>query len=269
VARPFPKNLLVDLVQRKRLLICVDFDGTIAATTANPDDARPLEGARDAIRTLSRHGEDVVIAIFSGRDAQTARRMLGVSEGLYFVGLHGIELLDPDDRRELLARVQHCVPTLHTVRDWLRKQTSPSDGFIVEDKEFSVALHYRKVDPELARDVCRQLEYLVAHMVRGLRVTHGDMVAEVIPSNTGGKGYAIDHLLGQLKDKSLMPIYFGNDPSDEEAFFVVRRAAGASILVGADRDTHAEYRVSGPQGVIEALGMLAEVLERTSAVSAS
>ena len=158
--------------------------------------------------------------------------------------------------------VKHCLPALHTVRDWLKKEAPRVDGFMIEDKEFSIALHYRNAKPDIARDICRQLDYFVAHMIRGLRVSHGDMVAEVIPSNNGGKGFAINHLLARLKDKSLMPVYFGSEPSDEEAFFVVRRAGGATILVGAERDTHAEYHVEGPADVIEALAILAEALER-------
>jgi trehalose-phosphatase len=268
MARPLPKNLLVDLVQRKRLLLCMDFDGTVAATTRNPDDAKPLDGARAVIRALSVHGDDVVIAIVSGRDVRTTRRMLGVFNGLYFVGLHGIEILDPYDRRELLVRVNHCLPALHTVRDWLKKEARESDGFIIEDKELSVALHYRNANPEIARDIRSQLEYLAGNMVKGLRVTQGEMVDEVIPSNAGGKGFAINYLLAQLKDKTLMPVYFGNDPSDEEAFFAVRRGGGATILVGEDRDTHAEYGVEEPCDAIQALAILAGALERQVSMAA-
>jgi trehalose-phosphatase len=262
VARPLPRNLLVDLTAYKRLLLCVDYDGTIAPITVTPDDAKPLEGATRAIRALSAHPEDVVLAIVSGREARTTRRMLGISHALYFIGLHGIEILDEDDHRELLVQVKHCLPAMHTVRDWLKKEAREADGFIIEDKEFSIALHYRNAKPELARDICRQLDYFVAHMIRGLRISHGDMVEEVIPSNAGGKGFALDHLLARLKDKSLMPIFFGSDPSDEEAFFAVRRAGGATILVGPDRDTHAEYFVDGPAGVIDALNILADSLDR-------
>jgi trehalose 6-phosphate phosphatase len=261
MARPLPRNLLVDLVQNKRLLLCLDFDGALAATTSNPDDAKPIEGAVRAIRGLVGHRDDAVIAIVSGRDANTTRRMLGIFNGLYFVGLHGIELVDPDDHRELLVQVTHCLPALHTVRDWLRKEAPATDGFIVEDKEFSLALHYRNANSEVARDICRQLEYFVTRMVRGLRVMHGNMVAEVMPSNTGGIGFAIDHLLVRLKDKTLLPVYFGDDPSDEEAFFAVRRAGGATILVGAERNTHAEFLADGPAGVVEALATLAAALE--------
>src|ERR1700683_691973 len=268
MARPLPKNLLVDLVQRKRLLLCLDFDGAVAATTTSPDDAKPLDGARGVIRALTGHSDDVVIAIVSGRDAHTTRRMLGVFNGLYFVGLHGIEILDPYDRRELLVRTSHCLPALHTVRDWLKKEAREYDGFMVEDKELSVALHYRNAEPALASDIRRQLEYIVGQMVRGLRVTQGDMVDEVIPSNTGGKGFAINHLLTQLKDKNLVPVYFGNDPSDEEAFFGVRRADGATILVGEDRETHAEFRVEEPADVVEALATLANALERPVSMAA-
>jgi trehalose-phosphatase len=262
VARPLPRNLLADLIQRKRLLLCLDYDGTLAPTTANPAEATPLSGATRAIRALSGNADDVVIAIVSGREATTTRRMLGIAEALYFVGLHGIELLDDDDHREMLVEVKHCLPALHTVRDWLRKEAQESDGFMIEDKEFSIALHYRNAKPDLARDICRQLDYFAAHMIRGLRISHGDMVAEVIPSNNGGKGFAINHLLARLKDKSLMPVFFGSEPSDEEAFFVVRRAGGATILVGAERDTHAEYRVAGPEDVVDALNILAAALER-------
>ena len=262
MARPLPKNLLVDLTQRKRLLLCLDYDGAIAVTTAHPEDAAPIEGAARTLRKLIEHRDDVELAIVSGRDARTARRLLGIFKGLYFIGLHGIELLDEDDHRELLVQVKHCIPALHTVRDWLIKEAPASDGFMIEDKEFSVALHFRNAKPELARDICRQLEYFVAHMIRGLRVSHGDMVVEVIPSNAGGIGFAINHLLARLNDKSLMPVYFGDDPSDEEAFFVVRRAGGATILVGPERDTHAEYRVDSPEDVAAALTTLADALER-------
>ena len=262
MARPLPRNLLIELIERKRLLLCLDYDGTLAPTTANPADATPFVGATRAIRTLSGHPDDVVIVIVSGREANSTRRLLGISEALYFVGMHGIELLDCDDHRELLVEVKHCLPALHTVRDWLQKEARASDGFVIEDKEFSVALHYRNAKTDIARDICRQLDYFAAHMIRGLRVSHGDMVAEVIPSNNGGKGFAINHLLARLKDKALMPVFFGSEPSDEEAFFVVRRAGGATILVGADRDTHAEYRVDGPADVVDALSILAAALER-------
>ena len=261
MARPLPRNLLVDLTTHKRLLLCLDYDGIIAPTAANPGAAKPLEGATRALRTLIAHPEDVVIAIVSGREARTMRRMLGIFNRLYFIGLHGIEILDDDDHRELLVQVKHCLPAMHTVRDWLKKEARESDGFLIEDKELSVALHYRNAKPEIARDICRQLDYFVAHMIRGLRISHGDMVEEVIPSNAGGKGFALDHLLARLKDKSLMPVFFGSDPSDEEAFFAVRRAGGATILVGPDRDTHAEYQVDGPAAIIDVLNVLAESLE--------
>jgi len=183
VARPLPPNLLADLTQRKRLLLCLDFDGALAATTTLPGDSKPDESVVHAVRRLLEHRDDVEVAIVSGRDAGATRRMLGIFKGLYFIGLHGIELLDHDDHRELLVNVKHCLPALHTVRDWLLKEARPSDGFMVEDKEFSVALHFRNVRPEVARDLCRQLEYFVAHMIRGLRVSAGDMVVEVMPSN--------------------------------------------------------------------------------------
>ena len=156
MARPLPRNLLVEVLEHKRLLLCLDFDGALTMTTANPDDAQPLEGASRAIRTLSSYPADVVVAIVSGRDANTARRMLGIFQGLYFVGLHGIEVVDPDDHRDLLVQVQHCLPALHTVRDWLRKEAPTAEGFIVEDKEFSLALHYRNANSEAARDICRR-----------------------------------------------------------------------------------------------------------------
>jgi len=260
MARPLADNLLADLTQRKRLLLCLDYDGALADTTA-PDGAQPLAEAERALRRLVEHREDVQLAIVSGRNARTARRMLGIPAGILFIGLSGLELLDDDDHRELLVQVKHCLPSLHTVRDWLMKEARSADGFMVEDKEFSLALHFRNAKPEVARDLCRQLDYLVAHMVRGLRATQGDMVVEVIPSNAGGIGFAIAHLLERLNDKSLMAIYFGDDPSDEEAFFVVRRAGGVTILVGPERETHAEYRVDSPEDVARALTALADALE--------
>lgn len=261
--KPLSKTLLVDLLRYHRLLLCLDYDGTLATTTRDPGDAEPVPGAREVIGVLSRHPDDVIIAIVSGRDAQTARRMLGLYNHLYYVGLHGIELLDRNDRRHLLTPVRHCLEALDKVRQWLARSAKPGDGFVVEDKELSIALHYRNAHPYMARDMCRDLEYFVNHLVRGLRVSYGDMAAEVMPSNAAGKGFAIAHILGDLRDPRLMPVYFGNDPSDEEAFFAVRREHGTTVLVGAERETRAEYRADSPADVIEALSVLADELEDT------
>ena len=258
--KPLPKTLLVDLLRYHRLLLCLDYDGTLAATTRDPEDAQPIPGAREAVGELSRHPDDVVIAIVSGRDAQTARRMLGLYNRLYYVGLHGIELLDRNDRRHLLTPVRHCVEALDKVRQWLAKSAKAADGFVVEDKELSLALHYRNAHPYVARDMCRDLEYFVTHLVRGLRVTYGDMAAEVMPGNAAGKGFAVNHILGELRDPHITPVYVGNDPSDEEAFFAVRREHGTTVLVGAERETHAEYRAESPDEVVEALSLLADEL---------
>jgi trehalose-phosphatase len=261
--KPLPKTLLADLLRYHRLLLCLDYDGTLATTTRDPGDAEPLPGARDVIGALSRHPNDVVVAIVSGRDAQTARRMLGLYNHIYYVGLHGIELLDPSDRRHLLTPVRHCLDALDKVRQWLARSARPSEGFVVEDKELSIALHYRNAHPYAARDMCRDLEYFVTHLVKGLRVSYGDMAAEVIPSNTAGKGFAVAHILGELRDPHLAPVYFGNDPSDEEAFFAVRREHGTTILVGPERDTRAEYRADSPADVVEALSILADEVVET------
>lgn len=269
MARPLPKNFLSDLVQRKRLLLCLDFDGVIAPTVDEPASAKPVQGAREVIGALTRLRDDVIVAIASGRSVPTVRRMLGIFSGLYFIGLHGIEIADPYDRLERLVQIEHCLPALQTVRDWLRKQARDGDGFMLEDKEFALALHYRNVDPEVARDLARQLEYFVAHMIHGLRVLHGDMVIEVLPSNAGGKGFAINHLLGQLKDRTLVPVFFGNDLSDEEAFFAVRRAAGVTILVGDDRETHAEFRLDAPEDVLGALTSLCASLGDSASAAPS
>jgi len=262
VPKLLSKTLLVDLIPRNRLLLCLDYDGTLAETTLNPKDAKPLSGTRDAVQTLSFYPDDVVIAVLSGRDAQTTRRMLGIFSGLYYVGLHGIELLDRNNRTHMLTPVKHCLPALHSVRDWLIKEARESEGFMVEDKDLSVSMHYRNAQPAAAQDMVRQLEYYVNYVVKGLRITHGDMVAEVIPSNTAGKGFAISHIRADQKDPKLMPVYFGSDPSDEEAFFAVRREHGVTVMVGAERNTHAEYRAESPADVIAALSLLANMLVR-------
>lgn len=258
----FPPTLLIDTLRRNRLLLCLDYDGTISETARNPDEAVPIEGVRDAIAILSRHPEDVLVGIASGRDAAVTRRIVGLYRGVFYIGLHGIELLDPAENRHILTPVKHCVAALQKVREFLSTPARPNEGFVVEDKGISLALHFRLAHPNRAREICRRLEHFVRTQTRGLRVAYGDMVAEIIPSNTAGKGFAITQILESVGDPLLKPVYFGNNPTDEEAFYAVRREDGITVLVGEERETRAEYRLDSPAEVVQVLCGLAQVLER-------
>jgi trehalose-phosphatase len=251
-------------MRRRRLLLCLDFDGTISEITPIPSQAALIPGASKLIAKLARSPERTLLAVMSGRKIDELKSLFGTDPGIFFVGTHGIEIEQPNEEQKSLARTEHCSPALDRVRKWIAKHVSKSSGFLVEDKGSAMALHYRSVNPIEARDVCARLEEFVASETRSLTLLHGDMVDEVIARTTAGKGFAVSFLLDQLGAPRAIPVYFSDDDADENAFFSIRRD-GVTVLVGPERPSYAEYRVEGPQEVVRVLSDLVGELDRRRA----
>jgi trehalose-phosphatase len=93
IPRPLPPGLITQQLLRGHLLLCLDFDGTLAELTNDPWQAVPLPRAKNALAELARQPAKLTLAIISGRDLDTLLRLLGLREGLLFAGTHGLEFV--------------------------------------------------------------------------------------------------------------------------------------------------------------------------------
>jgi trehalose-phosphatase len=242
--------------------LCLDFDGTLSEIVPHPKDARPVDGVGQALSTLTRYPTRIKVAIVSGRDISEVRRMLGIEKGIVFSGTHGLEIVGADGVRHLAKGVENAETDLQKARSWLSRNAPGGDGFVIEDKQVALATHYRMVDPELAAQRRAALRTFVENETRTLRILEGNKVDELLPRGVGGKGPAVRLLLDDLGPPAQTPIYFGDDTTDEDAFWELRDD-GVGVLVGPARPSWARYRVDNPREVTRLLAELAQELGQT------
>src|SRR5215467_11549674 len=138
------------MLARGTLLLCLDFDGTISEIVPHPSDARPVDGATEVLQALTCYPERLQLAIVSGREISQVQKTLGIDRGILFSGTHGLEIARADGVRHFAKGVEHAERDLAKVRLWLNEHAPASDGFIIEDKQVAIAMHYRMVDPSVA-----------------------------------------------------------------------------------------------------------------------
>jgi trehalose 6-phosphate phosphatase len=231
-----------------------DFDGTLSEIVENPDSARLTDGAADALTALSAR---CPVAILSGRDLADVRQRIGLP-GIWYAGSHGFELTGPDGAHHQNAEAAASIPVLAGAAAELAERLGGIAGVMVEHKRFGVAVHYRNA----ARDRVGEVAATVRDVGRrtGLRVTTGREVIELRPDVDWDKGKTlrwvldniVDNMRGDDAPSPLLPIYLGDDITDEDAFDAVH-GDGIAILVrhgdDGDRATAAGYALDNPDRV--------------------
>jgi len=143
----------------------------------------------------------------------------------------------------------------------LAEEVLPILGAFVEDKGYSLSVHWRNVRPSAVRRFHR-LVYgaLESWQARGVaRVTLGKRVIEVRPPVAWDKGSAVEWLMRRYGYRAGELVYFGDDRTDEDAFRAVHRWRGVSVCVGSGaRVSCARWRLDGPSEVLELLERIAE-----------
>jgi trehalose-phosphatase len=203
----------------------------------------------------------VTVALVTGRSAEDAQRMAGL-KGAWTIGNHGLELLAPDGRA---SAPDNALRYEAAIADAARQLTRnyPIPGALVENKRFTLSLHYRLVDPALVPELLEGARALAAKL--GLRVTEGRKVLELRPPIDVNKGTATREFasrLGALENGGSV-FYAGDDRTDEDAFRELRVAGSRAVTVRiapADerpRDTSAELTLASTDALRELLQWLA------------
>jgi len=202
-----------------RPLLAFDFDGTLAPIVERADDARVAAEDAQRLDALSRLRP---VAVVTGRSVADVTRRLGFSPQ-FVVGNHGAE--DPGRVRGL------DVSALDDLRGGLAAQAAElyAAGVQVEDKRFSLALHYR-LAPDRARALAR-IEALLAQLDPRLRTFGGKCVVNVVLASAPDKGDAVVSLVRRAGCG--MAVFVGDDMNDEAVF---ERALPDWLTVRVGRD---------------------------------
>lgn len=240
----------------REVLLCLDFDGTLAPITEAPNDARPLPAVEDPLRALAER-EDLTLAIVSGRALADVRERVGLP-GVAYAGNHGLELafdgervVHPDARAARDAVQDLCAA--------LERDLGDVPGCVVENKTLTATVHYRQVPPDRVERVRERVARAVDRR-DALRRSTGKAIVEVRPAVDWGKGDAVAYLADELADDPFAA-YVGDDATDESAFRAVE-PDGVGVHVGPPgTETAATCRLPDPAAVADFLGWFDATLD--------
>lgn len=245
---------LRELARTKRLLIALDFDGTLAPEVDDPEKARALPDARAAVLRLLAM-PNTRVALVSGRALGSLEQVADLPQTALLVGSHGIEIrLDsPEEHVSLDTAELRQVDMLNTV---LGEVADSVDQVWLEPKPAGFALHTR-----LATEFNSRIAHLVARSeasaeVAGLTIREGKNVLEFSVRSTT-KGEAVEHLRRYTQADAVF--YAGDDVTDEDAFAAL--TADDFGLKSGEGPTLANFRVPGPTQVARVLSLLADLRE--------
>lgn len=213
---------------RSNVLLAFDFDGTLAPIVSSPDASVMRDRTRQLLKRASRLYPCTVISGRARRDVYVRLRGVGV-RGV--IGNHGAE---PSTGREFIRlRVREWLPSI-------RGQLSRCQGVVVEDKKFSVAVHYRKCRrPNTARRAIQD----VACSLDGARIVGGKFVVNLLVRDAPHKGVALERERRRLACDWV--VYVGDDRTDEDVFRLDRPDSLLSVRVGRSRTSKARCYIRG------------------------
>ncbi|WP_447043909.1 trehalose-phosphatase [Vreelandella sp. H-I2] len=240
--------------------VFLDYDGTLTPIVDRPELAVLDSSMRYLLERLAKR---CTVAIVSGRDRANVAGLVGI-DNLVYAGSHGFDIAGPDGLQMQHERAEEFLPALDEAELQLQVRLAEVPGVLVERKRFALAVHYRLV---AERDM-DQIEAAVDAVAREhpqLRRTGGKKIFELRPQFSWDKGKAVVWLLSALgleANEAVVPIYIGDDETDEDAFTALRSRGGLGIFVGgASQATAASYRLSDTDAVGRLLSHLADMLE--------
>ena len=236
---------LLDQFAGQNVLVAFDYDGTLAPIAATPEAAHMRESTRAWFRRVS---DAFPTAVISGRaQADIDARLDGFSV-LVVSGNHGIE---PWEARETFREQAAGWSAVLTDR------LPALPGVWIEDKQFSIAVHYRRVaDPAAAR---RAIVSAAASLADG-RIVPGKRVVNVVPTGAPHKGGALEMARKALGCDAA--IYVGDDETDEDVFAMEPQWPLLTVRVGARQASRARLHLRGQREIDGLLELLATARQR-------
>ncbi len=250
------KNIQDRVRVAENLFLFLDFDGTLTPIVSRPQLALcPSEVKRhlEELRDLPR----VYLAIISGRSLKDLREKVGVS-GIIYVGNHGLEIDTPNGRHKKILSPTR-IRELKRITQNLQNALKEIPGVLFEEKGPILSVHYRNVPKNFFAKISQVLEKELKQWRNRWKMASGKMVLEIRPKVDFHKGKAVREILKTFPSPGLLPIYLGDDQTDEDAFRVLK-GHGISVFIGTGGlPSEADFFLQNPDEVQEFLFRCQEV----------
>lgn len=234
-------------------LLCVfDFDGTLSPIVAQPEQAHLPEEVLQRLLSLKQHAP---VAVITGRSVADIRRRLGF-EPHFIAGNHGLEGV-PGWEGRTQQYEERCGLWKRKLDAALADRARFDPGIAVEDKRYSLSIHYRHVKDH--RQAAEALHALFAALMPEARVIGGKYVFNLVPDNAVDKGSALEQLM--RISGACAAIYAGDDVTDEDVFRL-HRPDVLSVRIEASSDSAAELFLQRREEIVPLLDELIGRLSR-------
>ncbi|MDF2609516.1 MAG: bifunctional alpha,alpha-trehalose-phosphate synthase (UDP-forming)/trehalose-phosphatase [Lachnospiraceae bacterium] len=219
----------------KRILF-LDYDGTLVGFKSLPEQAKPDEDLKNVLTDLVKDTKNTVV-IVSGRDRHTLEKWFG-GLNLHLLASHGLWLLHPGQEWNMTISLDN--DWKDSVRHLLQMYTDRMPGSLIEEKEYSLAWHYRQCEPDMAAVKLIELRAALLSMTSSmsLGLQEGNKVVE-IKDNRVNKGYIASLF---LRDHDFDFVFGAGDDLTDEDLFAVLPENAYSVKVGSG-NSQADYRI--------------------------
>lgn len=236
-------------------LLLLDFDGTLSALAPTPARAFLSKKNKLILRQMSRLSP---VAIVSGRGLTDIKRKVGI-KSLIYAANHGLEW-QIAGKREKIKPPAKMTAAMNRLNKQLGDSCERYPGALLENKGLGLAAHYRLVSPRLVKQLLKETRRIIApfQKKRLLKITASNKTLDIGPALTWNKGYWVKFLRQKL-GRRLLPIYLGDDITDEDVFKTLR--IGITVKVGKSRASNARYYCDNIKQVSLFLDWLLKKLE--------
>lgn len=226
----------------KKKLLFIDYDGTLAAFKNDPQKASPDEELYTLLDTISAQSNTDMYLI-SGRDKETFTKWF-LHKKYNMIVEHGVWISQNGEEFRMLENVKkEWMQKIHPV---LESFVDRTPGSFIEEKNYSLAWHYRKTDPDFGNKRATELNTVLTSLIANddLSVLNGNKVMEIKSSNVN-KGRAAMRVYND--DTYDFVFAIGDDWTDEFMFQELPESA-ITVKVGHQK-TQAKYYVDGTADV--------------------
>jgi trehalose 6-phosphate phosphatase len=243
-----------DLPGTQKLMLLLDYDGTLVPIAPRPELAQPAEELLQLLSYLVA-APDLAVFIVSGRPVKDLEKLLPIT-GLNYLGSHGAEGLimgSPWTHKS----VGDAAEEQQELQRQIRQRLEGVSGWWIETKPWGFALHYRQASAAEQSLIKEALDHWLEQVSQAGRqqILRGKKVVEILPRGVS-KGAALQEILLFPGFLAYFPIYLGDDVTDESAFQVLQ-ARGLTVKVGGSRPSAATHSLADPTEVLQFLRLIA------------
>ena len=251
------------ILKSNSIVLFLDYDGTLVSFKNRPKEVKTPKKIKKIIRQLIKNPKIMVI-IVTGRTLYDIKKLLNVN-GLSFIALHGLQIETVSRFQYIWKQADQARLLVKSIKERMQTELEKEKGAFIEDKELTVVLHYRLLQTNRIQNTLNKFRKAVYYNDKKniFEIINGEKVIEARPKGWN-KGKAIEMFLAKhAKKKNILPIYIGDDITDEDAFkFLGKRGVSIYVSNQSKRKTTARYWLKNPDDVYYFLQSLSKLINQ-------